>query len=101
MERREVGKVSPNTSVEENRGKETVGIQSNNTSPSSEDSQALQRVLDYRLNEILRERSRVSDSSNIHLFRMRLAAMTQMEEVRAITESLKGTRSKSFERGGE
>lgn len=90
---REVFKCSPNTSDDE---KEDVGrIQSNNTSPSSESSQYLQSVLDQRLEDILKERTKVADSSNIHLYKMRMAVVSQMEEIQALAERIKGNRAKS------
>ena len=94
--RREGEKVSPNTSVEDNLPRAgEVHIQSNNTSPSSEDSQSLNIALECRLNQILRERTRVSDSSNVHLYRMKLAVMKQLVDIQNITDSLKPKRSQS------
>ena len=89
-------KVSPNTSVEDNnhQGK-IVHIQSNNTSPSSEDSQSLNRVFEHRLNQILKERTKASDSSNIHLYRMKMAVISQLDDIQTITEALKPKRSQS------
>ena len=81
MEQR-LHKASPNTSIEDATQKEEfIHIQSNNTSPSSEDSQSLNKVLEYRLNQILKDRTKAADSTNIHLQRMKIAVMNQLGDI--------------------